>query len=243
MYHFEVVGHRGAPRQAPENTLLSFRRAIDIGVDWIEFDLRLTKDDVVVVIHDEKVDRTTNGTGMVRDMTFEELQGLDAGDGQRIPSLSQVIALAKGKVGMDMEIKERGIEEDVVEAIERSGVKSKCMVSSFIYDRIKGVKEMDSGIITAAIMDKMPDEPEKCLDMLLWDVKADAVMLSKKIVTEPFVGQIRRQDLRVGIWNADTIDEIEKYAAMDPYYLCSNYPERLVEFRQVTVSMRARAGR
>lgn len=230
---YQIVGHRGAPRQAPENTMLSFKRAIDIGVDWIEFDLRNTKDGVLVVIHDEKVDRTTNGEGMVRDMTFEELQGLDAGDGQRIPSLAEVIALAKGRVGMDMEIKVQGIEEGVVDAILRSDILSRCMVSSFILDSIKLVKEMDPGITTAAIMDKMPGDPQKCLDTLLMDVKADVIMLSKKIATPPFVGQIRRQGLKVGIWNADTVDEIETYAAMDPYYLCSNFPERLVEFRQV----------
>ncbi|BAI62499.1 putative glycerophosphoryl diester phosphodiesterase [Methanocella paludicola SANAE] len=229
---YQIVGHRGAPRQAPENTMLSFKRAIDIGVDWIEFDLRKTKDGVLVVIHDEKVDRTTNGEGMIRDMTLEGLQGLDAGDGQRIPSLAEVIALAKGRVGMDMEIKEAGTEEDVVDAILRSDIKSSCMVSSFILDSVKLVKEMDSGITTAAIMDKMPDDPRHCLDMLS-GMRADAVMLSKKIATPPFVGQIRRQGLKVGIWNADTLDEIEKFAAMDPYYLCSNYPERLVEFRQV----------
>ncbi len=230
---YQIVGHRGAPLQAPENTLLSFKRAIDIGVDWIEFDLRRSKDGVLVVIHDYKVDRTTNGTGRVRDMTFEGLQGLDAGDGQRIPSLSEVIALAKGRAGMDIEIKAPGIEEDVVDAIRRSNIKSRCMVSSFILESIRLVKDKDPRITTAAIMNRMPRDPQKCLDTLLTDVKADAVMLGKKIATPPFVGQIRRQGLKVGIWNADTLDEIEMYAAMDPHYLCTNYPERLVEFRQV----------
>ena len=79
MYDFDVVGHRGAPRDEPENTLASFERAIRIGVDWIEFDLRKTRDGVLVVIHDETVDRTTNGKGLVRDMTFDELRELDAG--------------------------------------------------------------------------------------------------------------------------------------------------------------------
>ena len=233
MPDYQIVGHRGAPRLAPENTLLSFRRAIDLGADWIEFDLHRTKDDEIVVIHDYTVDRTTNGKGKVRDMTFEELEGLDAGNGQRIPSLAEIIALARGKVGMDMEIKVRDIEEDVVDAIQRSDIGPDCMVSSFLYDAIKKVKEIDSGIMTAAILGRMPEDPREFLDMLLLDVKADIVMLSKRIATPVFVGQIRRQDLRVGIWNADTPEEIEKFAAMDPYYLCSNYPDRLVEFKQV----------
>jgi glycerophosphoryl diester phosphodiesterase len=233
MYHFEIVGHRGAPRQAPENTLISFRRAIDIGVDWIEFDLRRAKDGVLVVIHDEKLDRTTNGNGNVRDMAFEELQGLDAGDGQKIPSLRQVIGLARDKVKMDMEIKERGIEKDVVDAIRANGITEQCMVSSFIYDSIKKVKELDADIMTAAIMDKMPEDVEKCLNVLFDDVNTRTIMISKKIAIEPFIGEARRFGFNIGIWNADTLDEIEKFVSMDPTYLCSNYPERLMEFKQM----------
>ena len=233
MYYFQVVGHRGAPAQAPENTLLSFQRAIAIGVDWIEFDLRRTRDGVLVVIHDDTVDRTTDGRGKVGELTLNELRQLDAGVGQKIPSLRQVIGLARGRVKMDMEIKEAGIEGDVVDAIRDSGIMEQCMVSSFIRDSIKKVKELDPRIETAAIMDKMPRDVEGCLDSLFNDVNTRTIMVSKKIALEPFVGEARRLGLRVGIWNADTPAEIERYAAMDPRYLCSNYPERLVEFRQV----------
>jgi glycerophosphoryl diester phosphodiesterase len=233
MYYFETLGHRGAPKQAPENTLLSFRRAIDIGVDWIEFDLRRSRDGVLVVIHDDTVDRTTDGKGKVCDMTLDELQMLDAGNGQKIPSLRQVIDLAKGRVKMDMEIKETGIEMDVVDAIRSSGIAGHSMVSSFLYDSIRKVKELSPDIVTAAIMDKLPENPENCLDMLFDDVNTRTLMISKKIALEPFVGEVRRLGFSLGIWNADTPGEIERYAAMDPRYLCSNYPERLVEFRQV----------
>ncbi len=233
MYYFETVGHRGAPREAPENTLISFRRAIDVGVDWIEFDLRESRDGVLVVIHDDTVDRTTNGRGRIDEMTFEELEKLDAGYGQRIPSLQQVIDLAKGKIRMDMEIKGEGIEEHVVDAIKKNGIVRQCMVSSFNYDSIKRVKAIEPEIMTAAILDKMPGDVEKCLDILFDEVNTRTLLISKKIATEPFVGEVRRLGFEVGIWNADTPEEIEKYAAMDPRYLCSNYPERLAEFRQV----------
>ncbi len=233
MYYFEVVGHRGAPMDAPENTVQSFQRAIDVGVDWIEFDLRETRDGVLAVIHDDTVDRTTNGRGKVRDMTFRELGELDAGIGEKVPSLLQVVDLAKGRVKMDMEIKEAGIEEDVIDAINRSGITGQCMVSSFIHDSIKKVKGLSPGIMTAAIMDKMPGDVEECLDALFDDVGTRVLMISKKIALEPFVGEARRLGFEVGIWNADTPGEIERYAAMNPRYLCSNYPERLVEFRQV----------
>lgn len=220
---------------APENTLLSFKRAIDIGVDWIEFDLRESKDGVLVVIHDETVDRTTNGKGKVSDMTFEQLQKLDAGNGQKIPSLQQVVDVARGKVKMDMEIKVEGIENDVVDAIQKNDVVEQSMVSSFIYGSIKVVYETDSNIATAAIMSKLPEDIEKCLDILFDDVNTRTVMISKKIASEPFVTEVRRRGFKVGIWNADTPYEIEKYAYMEPYYLCSNYPAMLVEYKHVPV--------
>jgi len=235
MYDFRIVGHRGAPMEAPENTLLSFKRAMDIGVDWIEFDLRKSNDGVLVVIHDETVDRTTDGHGKVGEMTFGELQKLDAGNGQKIPSLQQVIGLARGKVGMDMEIKESGIEDAVVDMIKESGIVGGCMVSSFLYDTIRKVRELDPGIMTAAIMDKMPVNVEKCLDMLFDDINTRILMMGKKIATGPLVGEARRLGFEVGIWNADMPDEIEKYAAMDPEYLCSNYPDRLKELKLLTL--------
>ncbi|HEY3422337.1 MAG TPA: glycerophosphodiester phosphodiesterase family protein, partial [Methanocellaceae archaeon] len=226
MYDFDVVGHRGAPREEPENTLASFERAIRIGVDWIEFDLRKTKDGVLVIIHDDKVDRTTNGRGFVRDMTFEELRELDAGNGQKIPSLQQVIDLSRDKVKMDMEIKEDGIEADVVSAIEKNDITARCMISSFMLPPLKNARELNSRIMTAAIMDKTPDKD--CIAMIAHEIKADAIMLGIKIVSIPLLDELRRSGFKIGIWNADTRDQIEKYAAMEPDYLCSNYPERLI---------------
>jgi glycerophosphoryl diester phosphodiesterase len=213
----------------PENTLASFQRAIDIGVDWIEFDLRKTKDGVLVVIHDDKVDRTTNGRGLVSDMTFEALQELNAGNSLKIPSLQQVIDLARDKVKMDMEIKEDGIEADVVSAIESNHVTSRCMVSSFMIQPIKNARELNGRIMTAAIMDKMPSE--ESIDLLTDKIRADAVMLSIKIASPPFLARLRGRRLKIGIWNADTAEQIENYAAMKPDFLCSNYPERLVRLK------------
>jgi glycerophosphoryl diester phosphodiesterase len=85
MYEFMIIGHRGAAGYEPENTLLSFRRAINIGVDWIEFDLHRSADGYLVVIQDDTVDRTTDGQGKVSDMTLEALKKQDAGNGQQIP--------------------------------------------------------------------------------------------------------------------------------------------------------------
>lgn len=108
----KLVGHRGALAIAPENTLISFQRAVDGGADVIEMDIRLSVDGHVVVMHDATVDRTTDGTGLVGAMTLAELKRLDAGRwfdpryaGARVPALAEVLAWARGKIGIMLELK------------------------------------------------------------------------------------------------------------------------------------------
>src|ERR671938_442670 len=123
-----VVGHRGAMGHCPENTLASFERGLELGADWIEVDVHLSRDGALVVIHDETLERTTNGSGLVRERTLAELQRLDAGHGERIPTLEEVLVWARGRgIGVDVEIKNApiyytGIEAAVVRAVERCGM-------------------------------------------------------------------------------------------------------------------------
>src|SRR5438105_2353760 len=95
-----VVGHRGAMGYCPENTMASFERALALGADWIELDVHLSRDGELIVIHDETLDRTTNGHGLVRDHTLAELKQLDAGDGQQIPTLDEVLTWAAERQAM-----------------------------------------------------------------------------------------------------------------------------------------------
>ena len=102
-----MIGHRGAMGCAPENTLLSIHKAIELGADWVEIDVHCVADKLLV-IHDETVDRTTNGRGKLIDYSFEELRALDAGLGQRIPTLQEVLEVTVGKVGLNIELKGLG---------------------------------------------------------------------------------------------------------------------------------------
>ncbi len=91
----QVIAHRGGPAYAPENTIAAFQKSIDQGVDWLEFDVQMTQDGELVVIHDETVDRTTEGTGAVGDLSFEQIRTLDAGQGEKVPTFKEVVELAK----------------------------------------------------------------------------------------------------------------------------------------------------
>ena len=102
----KIMGHRGAPADEPENTLRSFSRALAVGVAAVELDVQLTKDGRLAVIHDETLDRTTNGRGPVRDFTLAELKKLDAGRGEPVPSLEEVFDLVQGKAHLVVELKQ-----------------------------------------------------------------------------------------------------------------------------------------
>jgi glycerophosphoryl diester phosphodiesterase len=223
MHDFMIVGHRGAAGYEPENTLRSFEKAIEIGVDWVEMDVRRTADGHLVVIHDDTVDRTTNGHGRVGEMSLADLKKLDAGKGEKIPTLQEAIDLAKGKVKVIIEIKEQGTEADVVGAVERNGLVNSAMVASFIAYSIRRVKELSPRIMTAAIASKLPVD----FKGLALDARADSIFLRKDIVSAAIIEEAHKNGLTVNIWNEDQPEEIRKYAAMRPDFMSSNYPDRL----------------
>ena len=123
-----LTGHRGAAELEPENTRLSIQKAIDLGVDQVEIDVHLTRDQHLVVIHDATVDRTTNGQGAVADFTLEEVKRLDAGKGERIPTLQEVIDLVRGKVVLQIELKGPDTAEPVVRTVEQNNIENEVLL-------------------------------------------------------------------------------------------------------------------
>src|SRR5436305_847299 len=122
MKRFLVTGHRGAAGLEPENTLRSFRRACELGVDRIETDVRLTRDGRLVCVHDATVDRTTNGTGAVADMSFNQIRCLDAGQGERVPSLEEALAAVRGQAVLQIELKGEGTAAPTLQVLEAEQV-------------------------------------------------------------------------------------------------------------------------
>ena len=139
-----VAAHRGWCSKYPENTMSAFKAALDIGVDQIETDVRITKDGHLVLIHDNTVDRTTNGKGFVHDMTLSELRELDAGNGEKIPTLKELMELVKDHptITLDIELKEYPDDfEDkkyayhvcdlILEMIDKYGFSDRVVINSF----------------------------------------------------------------------------------------------------------------
>ncbi len=158
------LAHRGANTEAPENTMAAFRKAVEVGATGLEFDVQLSKDGAVVVIHDEKLERTTNGSGLVKDYTLEELQRLDAGTwfgeefaGEKMPTLDQVLdEFASTELIFNIELKSGivlypGLEEKVIEAVKCRNLTDRVVLSSFNHYSLVTCRELNTEIRTGML--------------------------------------------------------------------------------------------
>jgi len=145
---FVVIGHRGGRAYAPENTLAAFRNAIQMGSVWLEFDVQMTSDGVLVVMHDDTVDRTTNGHGRVADLTLDQIRSLDAGQVEKVPTFQEVLDLAKAS-GADIfpETKSAhlypGIEAKMLAALEQANYLDHTVIQSFEADSLTKLHQLN----------------------------------------------------------------------------------------------------
>ncbi|MEW6378656.1 MAG: glycerophosphodiester phosphodiesterase family protein [bacterium] len=220
-----LMGHRGAAALEPENTLLSISRALEIGVNAVEIDVHLTRDRELAVIHDATLDRTTNGTGLVGNYTLSQIKKFDAGKGERIPSLQEVIDLVRGRASLIVELKEEGTEQGVVELIRKSELHDSVYVISFWHTLVKRVKEMDSRLKTGVLLVGCP--VDTCLAK---SASADALVMNYAFVNKGIVDAAHREAIKVFIWNIDRPEMLKPYAEMGVDGIGSNDPRILVDY-------------
>lgn len=216
-----VIGHRGARAIEPENTIRSLRRAIECGADMVEIDVRLSKDGIPVVMHDETVDRTTSGTGLVSEMTADEICELDAGMGERVPTLDHVLKfIKKSGIYLIIEIKEIGIEDAVISSIKKNKMENSVIVSSFFHPTVLNIKRMEPSIRTGVIFSSLP--------VRAWMLAADAgadVMFPKHIrTTGDLVREAHKHGIAVYPWVVNTKEEFLRVAAMGVDGVVSDHP-------------------
>jgi len=220
----EVTGHRGAAGLEPENTLRSIRKAIELGVDRVEIDIRVTKDGYLVVIHDEKVDRTTNGHGYVKDLTFNELRRLDAGKGERIPTLEEVLGLTKGKVTLQVELKAREATEPTVRLIERNDAEREVIITSFMHELLRRVHDLNPTLRTGALFfDAQGDICQRALD-----VHSEAIHVYYRNVDSKLIEDAHREGLKVAVWNPDELEDMKKMISLGVDVIGTNRPDILL---------------
>jgi glycerophosphoryl diester phosphodiesterase len=226
------IAHRGASGRFPENTLKAFHGAIDAGAQMCELDVQLTSDGAVVVIHDETVERTTDGRGAVRSMTLEELKRLDAGvrfgrefRGERIPTLEEVMALADGHCELNIELKSAGVERKVCELIVAYRALASAMISSFDWDALTVVRHFDPRVRVGLLASQWPAR----LVGAAFELKAESCNPKSDIVTEDLCIAAHERNLSVYTWTVDEPGEMRRLIAFGVDGIMTNYPERLRE--------------
>jgi glycerophosphoryl diester phosphodiesterase len=156
-----VVGHRGFKAVAPENTIASFEAAAAVGTDYMELDVHQTKDGELILMHDGKVDRTTNGKGAVHDLTFAEIRKLDAGERQQVPTLREALLWAKLKgVRIDIDHKD-GPVEDIARVVRETGMMERVVIEGS-RDRLKRFAELLPGVDTMPHVESLEDIRTAC---------------------------------------------------------------------------------
>ena len=222
-----TIAHRGASGYEPENTLASFKKALAIGVDGIELDVHLSKDGHVIVIHDSLVNRTTNGSGFVKNKTLSELKKLNAGNGERIPTLEEVFDLVNKRTTVFIELKERGTSLPVSKIIQEYVKKKKWkydnfFVISFNHNELSEFKRLVPQVKIGAIIIGIRIQLDKYEKM-----GAYFVMMWSKLVRKSIIEDAHKRGLKVFSYTINTKNEAKRMKALGIDGIPSNYPDRI----------------
>ncbi|OXM85335.1 glycerophosphodiester phosphodiesterase [Paenibacillus rigui] len=227
------LAHRGASHYAPENTLAAFYKGLDLGANGLETDLRRSKDGVIILHHDDRLDRTTNGTGHPSDYTWKQLQKLDAGSwfsdgyiGERLVCLDTFLqAFGRKPIHLALELKELGLEEEVLHALEKHEVTGNITITSFQDEILQAVRRVDGTIRLGHLVqhwDEQHLERLKAIGVIQICPRADAV-------SEEKVRLLKQQGFEVRAWkvNSEALMEHCLHCGIDGMTI--NFPDKLAE--------------
>ena len=228
-----AIAHRGFSTAAPENTLIAFSKAIELRTDMMECDVRRCKDGQIVVMHDAKVDRTTNGTGLIADLTLAEIKALDAGSkfspefaGERIPTLEELLDLIKGSgVKLIIEIKEYGIEDQVVSIVQDKQVEDQIIIGSFHHKIGVRMPELDPNIpfsVIIAIDHPIGDEEAVRLANEAAAVNCRLYALNYQAATPAIVKAVHAGNMLMEVWTVDKEEDMRRVVGLGLDAMCSN---------------------
>lgn len=233
-----VTGHRGAMGHAPENTMVSFAKGLELGADMLELDIHVTRDEKLVVMHDGDVSRTTNGTGHIKDMTLAEIKELDAGvkfdsrfAGERVPTLVELLEWAKGRIQLAIEIKgdpipTPGIEDKLVKLLREYELLDDVIAISFHHYAVKRVKELEPRIMTGILFTGMLVDPIAAARSAL----SDSLRPSWQYWTPESVKRAHDAGLVAHSWIANDEDLMNYLVSMGIDSIGTNFPDRMRSF-------------
>ena len=220
-----IISHAACAGHAPENTLAGVNAALEIGADAIEVDVQASADGVPILMHDLTLDRTTNGSGDLASLTWEQLSALDAG-GEPVPTFAQALDLTRGRALLVAEIKRPGCEEALADVVRDAGALDEVMVWSFLAPVLESMRQAEpkvpgSLLIAPRSMGDWPSLRELALRLGLQAVRLPHASLNSDIVT-----QAGRSGLAVYAWTADAESDIQRLIDLATDGIVTNYPDR-----------------
>ncbi len=225
---FLRIGHRGACGYEPENTLISFKRALDLGVDMVELDVYQCASGELVVMHDDTLDRTTNGTGNVWEKSLTELKKLDAGNGQKIPTLAEVFDLVNKRVKINIELKGENTALLTAQLIYKY-VTTKGWVFDDFY--VSSFNHAELALFHQACPEVKIGGLYEGTDAPLAAFKKDfsayaAIGISKNSLTQEYVDEAHRRNLEIYVYTVNDAQEIKMMKEMGVDGIFCNYPDK-----------------
>jgi glycerophosphoryl diester phosphodiesterase len=237
-----VVAHRGSSGSAPENTVAAFEMALESGADIIECDVRLTRDEQVVVFHDRNLDRTTNGDGPVEGKMLEELRRLDAGSwfgagfkGEQIPTLDEVLRLLAGRAFLNIELKadfrEHGrnmlLQKRVLETIKGSHAEHRVFLASFNHRLMREIKDKHPQLKTAIIYKAVRDFASRP-SRLISRARADAFVCGRWWLRSKLLDDLQNHHIPLFVYTLNKERDVERMKRLHVDGVITNFPEVVV---------------
>lgn len=222
------IGHRGAKGYEPENTLLSFQKAIDIGVDGIELDVHLSSDGAIMVIHDETLDRTTNGKGFVNELSLQELKTFQIEKENTIPTLIEVFDLVNKRCFINIELKGKGTSKPVINLIEhyieeKNWNYGHFIISSFNWSALQEVRKWNAkipiGVLTHTDLD--------LAIAFAKFIKAETIHSYFHLLTKENTKKMQNEGFKVFAWTVNETEDIQKIKSFHVNGIISDFPDRI----------------
>jgi len=224
------TGHRGAGSLEPHNTLVAFQRAITLNIDGVELDVIRTKDNHLAEIHDDDLSKNTNGSGSISESTIEEVQQWDAGNGEKVPTLDDVLKLLKPtNIRIHIELKGPNTELLALECVRTHQMETRVIYSCFQHERLVNIKQLDPSVEVALLY----KEPSRTFIQECKDIGGVGVDLHWKSITSEMVFNAHSNGIKVTAWfsgvDIDTLEQLRTLVSLGIDNLITNRPDLLKE--------------
>lgn len=222
------IAHRGASRYALENTLEAFKKAVELRVDVVEFDVHHTKDRKIIVMHDHNVKRTTDGIGLIRNLSFKRIRKFHESHGEPVPTLQEALDVLKNRCICKIDIKDKSMEEKIVKIIKRNHIENSVIITSEIFSVLRKIKQLAPKITAEAggFGYRKRVSIEEIIKKAK-SVKADIIAPYRLITTKKLVDEAHKNRLQVHVWTVDDTKTMEKMKKIGVDGITSNYPDKI----------------